>query len=405
VPDPPLGRFIPANWRVVQTQRIDLDGRAPEETVVTAVGTPNDIGVPRTLVVLAWDSAAQRWTTVFDAGKQPGIDDAHSLLEPRFAVSDVRVTPIKPTAGRRTDLLFSALETAGGHGWAVAGIIHYADQVATLELSINHDSGGTVHAVGVPGAQQVKAVLPWRTEVDGYEEPVRNYTVMYGLRDGTWRALHDDRPLLGVTCLAVEQDGNSATSVGAAAGLRVTAIAPGSAAAGRLAVGDSIVGVDGTQPRDSDGGLGPAVVDQIARAHSGDTIRVQVLRNGELRVVPLIAGSFPLSDEEDVPGTGTAPVPGFLGVATAAAASGAQVTEVFAASPAEQAGITDGDTITAVDGGAVHSGSDVAAAVVGHPPGATITLQFVGVDDIVRTTTATLTNYPQGMTPPTLIGI
>lgn len=84
-----------------------------------------------------------------------------------------------------------------------------------------------------------------------------------------------------------------------------------------------------------------------------------------------------------LPGRGL-PNPGavsgvFLGVATqdaAGGASGAQITNVVAGSPADQAGLKTGDVVTAVDGSPVTSAAQLAARIRAHQPGDQVTLTY-----------------------------
>jgi membrane-associated protease RseP (regulator of RpoE activity) len=94
----------------------------------------------------------------------------------------------------------------------------------------------------------------------------------------------------------------------------------------------------------------------------------------------------------------------FLGVATGAAPSGqtgAQVTTVKAGSPAADAGLQQGDVITAVDGKAVTSSAALATQVQAHSPGDVVTITYTrnGTSAEVRvrlgnTTTPTTTTTP-----------
>ena len=79
-------------------------------------------------------------------------------------------------------------------------------------------------------------------------------------------------------------------------------------------------------------------------------------------------------------GNGNRPVSGvFLGVATEPASGGqqgAQVAQVLSGSPASQAGLQSGDVITAVDGNAVTSPSDLAQRIRSHQSGDKVTITY-----------------------------
>jgi S1-C subfamily serine protease len=92
--------------------------------------------------------------------------------------------------------------------------------------------------------------------------------------------------------------------------------------------------------------------------------------------------------------------PAFLGVqiATApggAAASGATIAGVVEGTPAAQAGLAAGDTVTAVDGAAVADGDALSAALAGHVPGDQVTLTWTTAGDgSTRSATVTLIAGP-----------
>ena len=68
---PDVAAFIPAGYRVTAVVKVNLDGAAVDEEAITAVGTaPPQRLVPTTVVLIAWDSYALRWTSVFDAAQQ-----------------------------------------------------------------------------------------------------------------------------------------------------------------------------------------------------------------------------------------------------------------------------------------------------------------------------------------------
>lgn len=92
---------------------------------------------------------------------------------------------------------------------------------------------------------------------------------------------------------------------------------------------------------------------------------------------------------------------GWLGVSSSPpddGSGGAQISDVNAGSPAEQAGIQPGDIVVGVDDGVVKSPQDLSARVVGHSPGDTVTLKLRrdGREETVR---ATLGKRPGVTTP------
>ena len=73
----------------------------------------------------------------------------------------------------------------------------------------------------------------------------------------------------------------------------------------------------------------------------------------------------------------------FLGVAVrppgdgAGASSGALLNDVVSGSPAQQAGLTAGDTIVSIDGQAITSGTTLQDLLVPHHPGDTVQVQWL----------------------------
>ena len=63
-------------------------------------------------------------------------------------------------------------------------------------------------------------------------------------------------------------------------------------------------------------------------------------------------------------------------------------------SPAASAGITEGDTITAVGGQSVSTAEDIAHALVGYHPGQSISITWVNQDGQSQTANVTLTSGP-----------
>jgi S1-C subfamily serine protease len=93
--------------------------------------------------------------------------------------------------------------------------------------------------------------------------------------------------------------------------------------------------------------------------------------------------------------------PAFLGVelgttdaAGSAASEGAVVAGVVANGPAEQAGLAEGDVITAVDGRTIASADELSAALRSHAPGDEVQLDWVGADGQSHSAAVTLTTGP-----------
>lgn len=82
------------------------------------------------------------------------------------------------------------------------------------------------------------------------------------------------------------------------------------------------------------------------------------------------------------------------GDATGAATSGATIAGVIDGSPAAAAGLTAGDTITAVDGTAIDSASALTTALSGHTPGDTVSVTWTDASGASHTAAVTLAQGP-----------
>ncbi len=97
--------------------------------------------------------------------------------------------------------------------------------------------------------------------------------------------------------------------------------------------------------------------------------------------------------------------PAFLGVQVSsstggryrysqAAGSGALISGVVSGTPAANAGLVAGDTITAIDGTSITDPSDLTSALAGHTPGQQITVTWVNGSGAARSTAVTLATGP-----------
>jgi S1-C subfamily serine protease len=88
--------------------------------------------------------------------------------------------------------------------------------------------------------------------------------------------------------------------------------------------------------------------------------------------------------------------PGFLGVevGTSRTASGAVVAGVVSGTPAEDAGLAAGDTVTSVNGTAVASGDQLSALLAEMEPGEQVVLGWVDASGMAHQATVHLTNGP-----------
>ena len=97
--------------------------------------------------------------------------------------------------------------------------------------------------------------------------------------------------------------------------------------------------------------------------------------------------------------------PAFLGVqvtesgtgyrnSRTATVSGALIAGVVTDSPAATAGLTAGDTITAVDGTAISTSSDLTTALTAHSPGDNVTITWTAATGATQSESVTLVNGP-----------
>ena len=88
--------------------------------------------------------------------------------------------------------------------------------------------------------------------------------------------------------------------------------------------------------------------------------------------------------------------PAFAGIniASTPTTSGVPVASTFPGMPAAKAGITTGDTITAVNGIAMSSATQLSAAIQAHKVGDTVTITWVTVAGVSQSAAVTLIAGP-----------
>jgi S1-C subfamily serine protease len=88
--------------------------------------------------------------------------------------------------------------------------------------------------------------------------------------------------------------------------------------------------------------------------------------------------------------------PAFLGISVQATTSttGAAVAGVVTDGPADQAGLTAGDVITAIGGTTIGSADEVSSALSGYSPGDSVTVTWTDTAGTSQTATATLASGP-----------
>jgi Do/DeqQ family serine protease len=152
------------------------------------------------------------------------------------------------------------------------------------------------------------------------------------------------RGLLGVTITTIDSESAKALGAEVNRGALVSDIQPGSAAeeAG-VQVDDIIVRVDNKKINDS-----RELANAIGLKGSGDTVRIELLRDGEKRTVTATLGQRTMTQS-----TGEDIHPGLAGAQfsaeSATGSDGVEVTDVQPGSPAWQRGLRGGDIVIAVN--------------------------------------------------------
>lgn len=135
------------------------------------------------------------------------------------------------------------------------------------------------------------------------------------------------------------------------------------------------------------GGGGFPMATPAATAEQGGGISYVRPIEEALDVVQLVVDG----DEGDGVTIGPAP---YLGVAIDSTADSVLVAEAEPGTPAADAGLAQGDSITAVDGERVSSYDDLAAAVATHEPGDEVSVTWTTADGQERTADVTLGESP-----------
>jgi len=294
-----------------------LDGAATDEEAITAVGVAGSSQyVPTTVVLIAWDNFAKRWTAVFNAAQQGFYQTETQLGQkgPGLICTCGGAGPVAKVMhdlpGNEASLVFWVQAVAGNTGTWLIGVVNFRNQLANLawydELDVAHIFGYGVKprslnpspvVVGQSPHQQLLITAPWETADDNQSYAIRQYSFdvkAVRQRPGEWNyeAVNDTRSFVGVELK---------TAGGPSGAAKVAYVYPGSPAQGRLHVGDLVEAVAGAKaPPNATSLNGPEVIEQVALFYPGQKIRLVVDRAGQFLDVPIILGRWSPAIQEYV---------------------------------------------------------------------------------------------------------
>jgi S1-C subfamily serine protease len=211
-------------------------------------------------------------------------------------------------------------------------------------------------------------------------------TVLHGDEERVLPATLEDRD--GRSFLGIVPCGRGAHSVitdPVSAGAMITSVVPDSPAArADLQHGDIIVAVDGQEVDQAN-----SLTDLIRTHVPGDTVTLTIQRPAEsAREVTVTLAANPAEAGQAYLGIGFRQVPG-------AGAFQGLIRNVEEGSPAESAGLSPGDVITAINGEPVERPGDLVDAAAERQPGETVTLTVTRAgEDESREVTVTLGEKP-----------
>lgn len=378
VPDPTLADFVPATSRVRTTKSIDMDGHAPAEVLIATVGTPaaESAMVPANLLLLAWDTAALRWTVAYDGSKQPGAVATNDPFLPQDAAIDgIDLFPLAKRPGGGRDVAVSAVMSFGSHSQLEIGVLRYEDLTASMAY-MWADLGGK--ATPLKHGKGVHAEATYGTAVDAGCCPVRNYSFDIVPAGDEYKQINDDRPFAGVYIYPsnLAPDGDAI----------VVAVVPGSPADGKIQVGDHIKTVNGSAGA-ADTINGPTVVHELATHMAADNLTLGLERAGTPSEIDIKAGS--LGDLEAVQASTTRPAKLTLGVTL-----DYEDPLVVNVDDADTAGeLQMGSFITAIDAVPIETVADVTAQLYLHQAGDVVTVDWLDFDGYPTSSTVHLAEY------------
>jgi hypothetical protein len=403
-PKPVLAHYVPSSAQVTGERSVRLTRIGPAQVVVTYErALPNSQGShSRDLIILSWDHFAKRWVTVFDGarmeapgGTLPGISE-NAVLPSSADVYSFHFAPITSAKGQ-TDLAFWSTYNFGANAFLEGSIVHYNGQVARLGYYVEGVPGQKAPSViGAAPHQELSVPEAWLTSADPQCCPVRSYTNIVKFKNKRYVVASNTQSWLGVYAVS-----DVSTGTGPPPDPTVLSVVPGGPAAGVLQVGDQLVSVSGIKaPSNND--LGPAVIDEVAQSLPGATIALTIERGGAQRVVNIKLGST----VEPSFTKSSAPVPGYLGLDVTSVTpalraqyeftptSGALVVNVLSNSPADGAGLAQGEVITSFGSTAIATAQDLQNATDLTPPGTTLKITYASGASVGQTASVTMGAFP-----------
>jgi S1-C subfamily serine protease len=214
--------------------------------------------------------------------------------------------------------------------------------------------------------------------------------------------------LIGAVSFAGSKPEEPVAAAGFDAGVLVVRVEPNSpAATAGIVRGDIILAVDGV-----DVAAGPDLQRAIAAKQPGDKVKLAVRHGDAKRTLavtlgeadgrtflgvyfePPALGQSPMGPGPQPPSA--RPAPRTPPIPSVAARAGARLVTVAEGSPAAQAGLKEGDVITAIDGTALERNNDLAQAIGAHKPGDSVKLEvFAPGQEAPREATVTLAADPK----------
>jgi hypothetical protein len=422
-PPPVLAKFVPVPDRVLSVKQMVLDPTLPPAVVVISVAPAvANVGMNYpvdTIRVLAWDTYAKRWTVVFDSATAQfstvfpldAVDDLYDVTvtappatstpppPPLAQLVDAQVAQVADQPHGGVDLAFEGVDAGTAVGAQLAGIVHFADGVATVGWAYEARDLGPFSVIGkAPNQQLAFEDAEWVTPADPECCGVRTFRFVVAkpaepAEAAYYSVVSDNRSWLGAWVLSTY----AANQVGA----EVLAIAPKSPAAKTLKPGDVIESVVGTPARS--GLLSRPVIDEIAAHTSGSVVTLNVDRGGKPMQVRVKLGSR----DEQAAIVAPPPDTGYLGLSgetmteqLAAEYSlpnvpGVLVTDAGSGTAAASAGLEADDIIVDIGSYLITSLGSLDLPLVQVGANSTTSLQFVTPQGVRRTVSVTLATPPQ----------